>query len=299
MNIKLRHIILCILMMVFFATVQGFASPCNNCEVVSADLQPYKYNDKELDKMHGLNTYDYGARQYYSILGRWDRVDPLAEKKPWQSPYVYGRNNPIRFTDPDGKDEWDKVVGLAYGVTSDVIPGTGSLRDIYTPNNYADYNTGLKIADITSAIIGTALLVDGGEKVAAGLGVTSASAAVTVGSGGFSTPITAVTAAGGADVALQGAAEAGLGAVMLANASNNSSKGYNRGRNTTGKNDRHYNQKKKEIHAKILKGLRNQMKELKNGRQTLETQEDIKQLKKQIKHEERKSHETGETHHKR
>ena len=24
-----------------------------------ADVQPYKYNGKELDRMHGLNTYDY------------------------------------------------------------------------------------------------------------------------------------------------------------------------------------------------------------------------------------------------
>ena len=90
-------------MMVFFATVQGFASPCNNREVVSADLQPYKYNGKELDKMHGLNTYDYGARQYYSILGRWDRVDPLCEKYYSISPYAYCRNNPVKFVDPDGK----------------------------------------------------------------------------------------------------------------------------------------------------------------------------------------------------
>jgi RHS repeat-associated protein len=90
-------------MMVFFTTVQGFASPCNNREVVSADLQPYKYNGKELDKMHGLNTCDYGARQYYSILGRWDRVDPLAEKYYPYSPYVYCANNPVNAIDPDGR----------------------------------------------------------------------------------------------------------------------------------------------------------------------------------------------------
>ena len=100
---RLRHIILCFLMMVFFTTVQGFASPCNNREVVSADLQPYKYNGKELDKMHGLNTCDYGARQYYSILGRWDRVDPLAEKYYPYSPYVYCANNPVNAIDPDGR----------------------------------------------------------------------------------------------------------------------------------------------------------------------------------------------------
>jgi RHS repeat-associated protein len=41
------------------------------------DVQPYKYNGKELDKMHGLNTYDYGARQYNPVTARWDRMDPL------------------------------------------------------------------------------------------------------------------------------------------------------------------------------------------------------------------------------
>ncbi len=45
--------------------------------VVNASLQPFKYNGKELDLMHGLNTYDYGARQYDPITGRWDRVDLL------------------------------------------------------------------------------------------------------------------------------------------------------------------------------------------------------------------------------
>ena len=45
--------------------------------IVNASLQPYKYNCKELDLMHGLNTYDYGARQYDPVTGRWDRVAPL------------------------------------------------------------------------------------------------------------------------------------------------------------------------------------------------------------------------------
>lgn len=111
MNMRLRHIILCILMMVFIATVQGFASPCNNCEVVSAGLHPYKYNGKELDKMHGLNTYDYGARQYNPIVGRWDRVDPLAEKNPNMTPYHFCHNNPVNRIDLDGN--WDVNVHLA------------------------------------------------------------------------------------------------------------------------------------------------------------------------------------------
>ena len=38
-------------------------------------LQRFKYNGKEFDEMHGLNTYDYGARQYKPVLARWDRME--------------------------------------------------------------------------------------------------------------------------------------------------------------------------------------------------------------------------------
>ena len=65
-------------------------------------IQLYKYNGKEFDNMHGLNTYDYGARQYDPILARWDRVDPLAEKYYSFSPYAYCVNNPINFIDENG-----------------------------------------------------------------------------------------------------------------------------------------------------------------------------------------------------
>ena len=69
----------------------------------ASEVQSRKYNGKELDKMHGLNTYDYGARQYAPILGRWDRMDPLCEKYYSISPYVYCMNNPVMFLDPDGR----------------------------------------------------------------------------------------------------------------------------------------------------------------------------------------------------
>ena len=77
------------------------------------NLQPYKYNGKELDLMHGLNTYDYGARQYDPILARWDRVDPLCEKDYPTSPYVFCGNNPVNRIDKDGRI-WDTVLDLAF-----------------------------------------------------------------------------------------------------------------------------------------------------------------------------------------
>lgn len=58
----------------------------------------------ELDNMHGLNSYDYGARQYNPVTLRWDRMDPLATKYYSTSPYVYCLNNPVMLIDPDGRD---------------------------------------------------------------------------------------------------------------------------------------------------------------------------------------------------
>ncbi len=56
--------------------------------------------------MHGLNTYDYGARQYNSLAGRWDRIDPHCETYYDTSPYVYCGNNPSNMVDYDGCDYW-------------------------------------------------------------------------------------------------------------------------------------------------------------------------------------------------
>ena len=78
--------------------------------VMDADYQPYKYNGKELDRMHGLDTYDYGARQYDPILGRWDRMDPLCEKYYNVSPYAYCHNNPVMLVDPNGNTPVGAIV---------------------------------------------------------------------------------------------------------------------------------------------------------------------------------------------
>ena len=73
------------------------------------DFQQYKYNGKEFDGTFGLNTYDYGARQHYPVLARWDRIDPLCEKEPGVSPYAYCANNPVKFIDPDGRKKHNWV----------------------------------------------------------------------------------------------------------------------------------------------------------------------------------------------
>ncbi|MBE6288465.1 MAG: RHS repeat-associated core domain-containing protein [Mediterranea massiliensis] len=70
----------------------------------STNVQPYKYNGKELDTKKGLNWYDYGARHYDAVLGRWHVVDPLVEKYYPTSIYAYCINNPVRYIDELGLD---------------------------------------------------------------------------------------------------------------------------------------------------------------------------------------------------
>ena len=44
--------------------------PFGGVFVSVSNVQPYKYNGKELDMKKGLNWYDYGARRYDATIGR-------------------------------------------------------------------------------------------------------------------------------------------------------------------------------------------------------------------------------------
>lgn len=77
-----------------------FGTTFGDNTVAEQGKQPYKYNGKELDQMHGLNWYDYSAR--WKDDWRFMTVDPLAEKYYSVSPYAYVENNSIRHIDING-----------------------------------------------------------------------------------------------------------------------------------------------------------------------------------------------------
>ena len=65
---------------------------------------PYLFNAKEFDEETGM--YYYGARYYEPRLSLWMSVDPLECKHPEISTYCQANNNPIKYIDPDGLDNF-------------------------------------------------------------------------------------------------------------------------------------------------------------------------------------------------
>ena len=124
----------------------------------STNVQPYKYNGKELDTKKGLNLYDYGARHYDAALGRFTTIDPLLEKHYSNSSYTYCLNNPLIYIDPLGKDtvlvqdiktrpDDIGMKGNSYTAKVDVIQnGTivGSYRGSSYPNSISNTNNSTK-----------------------------------------------------------------------------------------------------------------------------------------------------------
>jgi len=72
-------------------------------ETMGGWLTPYKFNAKEMDGESGL--YYYGVRYYSGKWGMWLGVDPMSDKFPNISPFVYCHNNPIILIDPDGMED--------------------------------------------------------------------------------------------------------------------------------------------------------------------------------------------------
>ena len=66
-------------------------------------LNRYKFSGKEIQPDARSPYLDFGARFYDPVSLIWTGQDPLAEKYHGISPYAYCANNPVRFSDSDGR----------------------------------------------------------------------------------------------------------------------------------------------------------------------------------------------------
>ncbi|MGW8123479.1 RHS repeat-associated core domain-containing protein [Roseivirga echinicomitans] len=88
----------------------------------------YKLSGNEEQADFDFNTYDFNARFYDPILGRFMQIDPMADERNWLTPYNYVQNNPLLNIDPTG------LVDSTYVQQKDgsfITSYNGTKQDVY------------------------------------------------------------------------------------------------------------------------------------------------------------------------
>ena len=110
---------------------------------MGGDKQRYKYNGKELDRLNGVDWYDYGARFYDGAILRWNGVDKLCEIMPAFNGYNYCLGNPLLLIDRDGmrpsKSEAALIASHVYGDNIELKGGWQLYDHIYKRKNGLQY----------------------------------------------------------------------------------------------------------------------------------------------------------------
>ena len=172
--------------------IDGRVAPYStNQYPTTPDAVTEKFTSKERDAESGLDYF--GARYYSSAQGRFSSPDefkgdivdimtgqnietdqalPFGDIEDPQTlnKYVYVRDNPMRYIDPDGHDFWDYVKGAVNAFASDNSFGAGRM-DV----DNGDFRKGQAIGDAVATVTGTAEGLFGG-----GAAVVTSPAALTV-----------------------------------------------------------------------------------------------------------------------
>ncbi|MEC3880222.1 RHS repeat-associated core domain-containing protein [Parapedobacter sp. 10938] len=106
----------------------------------------YLYTSAQLEKHNNLHWYDLMAREYDPQLGRFTAVDPLADanKNITISPYAAMADNPISYTDQDGRC-WQKV-GDVYIPCANLSVGA-TTTDVFGYNWTMTKNSGWQLTN--------------------------------------------------------------------------------------------------------------------------------------------------------
>ena len=180
----------------------------------------------------GRPYLDFGARLYDPRTAAWLSQDPMAEKYYGISPYAYCAGDPVNLVDPTGEDIWDKIFGFLVGYITNIIPGSGFVRDWYTPNSSADYNQTLQDVDQAAEVVGDAALAISTVEGTAGVALTATGGGLVLSAVGA--PEGAVASSAGAALMAESAKLSLTGALFKANSKANQSGGYDRGNTNSG-----------------------------------------------------------------
>jgi len=107
----------------FGLTMKGLSSKSVNSSINGKGFNGNEIQVKEFSDNIGLELYDFNARFYDPQLGRFLQIDPLSDKGSQESfsSYQFGYNNPIKFSDPDGKFPIFLIPLIVEGVKAAVV----------------------------------------------------------------------------------------------------------------------------------------------------------------------------------
>lgn len=138
--------------------------PFGTGDGVTPGTDPLRYTGKERDAETGLDYF--GARYYGSRIGRFTGIDPVLDQpesllnpQRWNR-YTYALNNPVKFTDPDGRNPVlaaAVVVWGIYEVVSTAYDAYSTYKTLSDPNASADekrVTTGLFLAGALPGVPG-------------------------------------------------------------------------------------------------------------------------------------------------
>ena len=110
-------------------------------EYSNLNKNKYLFSGKELQdgNLGGsmLEWYDFGARFYDPMLGRWFNVDPAGQ---YTNPYLFCGNSPMMYIDKDGRLAWfiPVIIGAVIGGTMNVISHLDDIHNFWGALGYFD-----------------------------------------------------------------------------------------------------------------------------------------------------------------